>query len=364
VILTPHNIVYYLLDRNLLTPESVVDGDFMVVEHSSRNRNFKVIRRENTGYFVKQVRDPVPDAIATLRTEATCYWLAQNDPAFSALSPLLPHFYGYDPQRHVVVTELLSPGESLGEYHRRFSTFPPEMAAQLGKALGSYHREVRPPGADSPHSTTFRRVPPWILAARQYAAGLQGTGANTQVLAIISQYSEFQQVLDTLQREWQPTALIHGDIKFENCMVATGPEGEVSIKVVDWEIADIGDPYWDVGAVFQSYLSFWIFSVPVTTQMPISEALELAHYPLENMQPAMQAFWKSYLETREVAGKEAGPLLRRCVQYGAARMLQTAYEYMNFASQISMNTICLLQVSLNILEGPDEAIEHLLGIEV
>lgn len=364
MILTPHNIVYYLLDGNLLTPESVVDGDFMVVEHSSRNRNFKVIRRENTGYFVKQVRDPEPDAIATVRTEATCYWLAQNDPGFAALLPLMPRFYGFDSRRHVLVTELLARSESLNEYHRRLADFPPEIAVQLGKALAGYHRDVRPPADDSPHRNAFGRRLPWILSAHQLAAGLQGSGANVQLLAIISRYPQFQQVLEGLQRGWQPTTLIHGDIKWDNCMLSADPEGDLSIKVIDWEIADFGDPYWDVGAVFQAYLTFWIFSVPVAAQVPMAEALELAQYPLEKMQPAMQAFWKSYLETREVDDKEVRAVLRRAVQYGAARMLQTAYEYMQMATQVSIDIICLLQVSLNILENPDEAIEHLLGIQV
>lgn len=364
MILTPYNIAYYLLDRNLVTPESIVDGDFMVVEHSSRNRNFKVLRKENAGYFIKQVRDIEPGAIATMRTEASCYWLAQSDPAFAALSPLMPRFHGYDPQRHAIIVEMLPASETLSEYHRRLADFPPAMAAKLANALGSYHRQVRPPD-DSPYSGIFTRRVPWVLSAHQMAAaGMPGSVANTQVLAIISRYPQFQQILESLQRDWQPTALIHGDIKWDNCLLSASPEDDLSLKIVDWELADIGDPYWDVGAVFQAYLSFWIFSIPVTTQMPIGDALELAQYPLENMQPAMRAFWKSYLETQEVSEKEAGPLLRRCLQYGAARMLQTAYEYMYFAPQISISAICLLQVSLNMLESPDEAIEHLLGIEI
>lgn len=363
MIITPYNIAYYLLDRHLLTPESLVDGDFIVVEHPSRNRNFKVIRKENAGYFVKQVRASESDAVATLRTEATCYWLAQNDPAFAALAPLLPRFYGYDSRRHILITELLPLSESVMEHHRRLATFPTEIAALLGKTLGSYHREVRLP-EDSPHKGSFARRAPWILAAHQYASGtFQGAGISPQVSAIIARYPQFQQVLEALQRDWQTTALIHGDMKWENCVISATPGGDMSIKVVDWEIADIGDPYWDAGAIFQSYLTFWIFSVPVTAQMPIAEALELAHYPLEKMQPAIQAFWRSYVETRELDDKEAGPLLRRCVQYGAARMLQTAYEYMRFAMQMTPNAIYLLQVSLNVLESPDEAIEHLLGIQ-
>ena len=101
--------------------------------------------------------------------------------------------------------------------------------------------------------------------------------------------------------------------------------------------------------------------MPATTEMPPSELVKHAQYPLESMQPAIRAFWESYTETRQVEGRDA-EMLERSVRCGAARMIQTAYEYMYYSSQISANTLCLLQVSLNVLSQPQEAISDLLGL--
>src|SRR5215510_409293 len=110
MILTRNNLIDYLLERGLLSFESVVDGSVMVVEASRRNRNFKVVRKDNhPGYFVKQIKEWEPQSIATLQCEATCYWLAQNDANLSdtELVDLMPRYHLYDSARHTLVTELL-----------------------------------------------------------------------------------------------------------------------------------------------------------------------------------------------------------------------------------------------------------------
>jgi hypothetical protein len=43
-------------------------------------------------------------------------------------------------------------------------------------------------------------------------------------------------------------------------------------------------------------------------------------------------------------------------------MIQTAYEYMQGAPQISPNAVCLLQASADILHQPDTAINQLLRL--
>src|SRR5436305_14389954 len=107
MIITTNNIVYYLLDQGLVTFESVVDVDLMVVDASRRNRNFKVIRKHHQGYFVKQIQQWEPQAIATMQFEAMCYSLSQSDDNFAPLALLMPKFYAYDPGRYVLIVELL-----------------------------------------------------------------------------------------------------------------------------------------------------------------------------------------------------------------------------------------------------------------
>ncbi|MGH9401081.1 MAG: phosphotransferase [Terriglobia bacterium] len=363
--ITTSNLVYYLIERGLVSSDSVVDGDWMVIETPRRNRNFKVIRRQHPSFFLKQIQNWDPQSIATLQGEAKCYWLAQSNPDFAALSPLLPKYYDFDPGRYILILELLKEGEDLTEYHRRLNAFPPEVAKKLAKGLGAYHRIAPNHAKEIAENPVFPKKVPWILSVDQLNAGSFGamSRGNSQVVSIVQQYPEFQQHLLALRSQWRFDSLIHGDIKWDNC-VAEGAAGgkEVEIKIVDWELADWGDACWDVGAILQAYLSFWIFSMPATIEMPPAELVKHAQYPLELMQPAIRAFWESYTETRQVEGRDATEMLERSVKCGAARMIQTAYEYMYYSSQISASTLCLLQVSLNVLSQPQQAIGDLLGL--
>jgi hypothetical protein len=364
MILSKSNVVHYLLEQGLLAIDSVVDGDLMVADATRRNRNFKIIRRGSQGYFVKQIQNWDPPTVATLACEAACYRVARAGPEFAALAALVPRDFLYDTQRHVLVTELLPENESLSDHHRRLNAFPPETARFLGALFGRLHRD--PARLDGrPETAAFRRQPPWILSAHQHGANLFGalSAANTQLLQIVQSYPEFQRTLDELRAEWRADQLIHGDLKWDNCVVyrAQG-NGALALKVVDWELADIGDARWDLGALLQAYISFWVLSMRISADMPPAQYTGTAQYPIEAMQPSVRTLWQAYVDARGLDPQAVRPLLISSMKFGAARMIQTAYEAMQFSPQISPNALCLLQVSFNLLRQPSEAVTHLLGL--
>ena len=366
MVITSGNVVYYLLERGLISFDSVVNGDLIVADTSRRNRNFKLLRKHSPSYFVKQIQNWEPQAIATLQREAACYQAAQNNADFAPLAALMPRFVMYDPVRYLLIVELLPEAENLSEYHRRLGRFPLEVAALLGQVLGTYHRQAGSESKSDRQDGMFPKMIPWILSIHQQSAYQFNplSAANSQLLRIVQQEPEFHQALDTLRNQWQFTNLIHGDMKWDNCIVynETDQNNKLCLKVVDWELADLGDGYWDVGAIFQAYLSFWIMSIQIKEGAPPEQLIDLAQYPLEEMQPAIREFWKTYAETLNLKGSEEQESLQRSVKYGAARMIQTAFEYMYYSPQITPNVICLLQASINILTKPEEAIRHLLDM--
>jgi hypothetical protein len=147
MIITKETIAHYLLGRGLLTFDSVVDGDLLVVEATSRNRNFKVIRTASPGYFVKQVKTFEPQAIETMRYETACYWLSNNDPDFEPLRALMPGFYDFDPARHALVIELLPEGGSLSDYHRHSPTITASSARSPSRSASSSGASSAPTSA-------------------------------------------------------------------------------------------------------------------------------------------------------------------------------------------------------------------------
>lgn len=364
--ITTNNICHYLLAKGFVSSESVVDGDFAVVDVSGRNRNFKVIRKRKPSYFVKQIQHWDAQKIAMLQCEAACYWLAHNDDDFASLEPLMPEFHSYDVERQILITGLIAESENLYEYFRRVGKFSADVAAKLGAVLGTYHREAGNRLKDSPHSAIFPRQVPWILSAdmRNSHPFKELSRATSQLFDVVEQSSELRLALDVLRTEWRAEAMMHGDMRWENCILfRSGAHGELSLKIVDWELADIGDACWDVGAIIQAFVSAQIVSLPMNWGARPAIPGVLAELTLNEMQPAIRSFWESYVDALRIEAGRSSELLERCIRYGAARMIQSAYEYMQFSAQVSPNSLHLLQLSADILKNPGEATRQLLNAQ-
>jgi len=236
----------------------------------------------------------------------------------------------------------------------------------MGKALATIHRLAKPKATSGGNTQTFVVRPPGVLSIHRPEPWIfqDISSANIQLIKTVQRSAPFCRSLDELRQEWRTETLIHYDIKWDNCVVFARPASKrtTRLKIVDWEAAGMGDPCWDVGSVFSNYLSFWLLSIPITDEAPPDRFLELARYPLEGMHPAMRSFWQSYARGMELDAATSGEWLLRAVKYGAARLVQTAYEQMQMSLHLTGNTLCLLQLSLNILQHPQAAMVHLLGI--
>lgn len=359
-----NDLVHYLLERGLLDRRAIVDGDVMVVEGARRHHNYSVVRRQGTGLFVKQMQPDQAYSAQTLQKEAACYVIMESDPALAEIHALMPLFRSYDPDRHILVLELIGNGENLSEVHRRLNAFPTDIAQRVGELLARYHevssRELLPRA----NAAIFQGQPPWILSFHLMPrSSMQNlSAANGQFMSILQSYPDFGQALDRLRTAWRRNALIHGDMKFDNVVVRTGAgAGIETMHVVDWELADVGDSAWDVASVLQAYLTWWIATLP---SVPSTEPNDTAQYPLETIQPAIRAFWEAYVASRGISARDAGAELERAVAYAGARMLQTVYESMAWAPSLTQHAVWQVQACMNILKEPGAAATDLLGFPV
>ena len=170
--LTAANLVHFLMGHGLLGASEVVAGKVAIIDASRRNRNFKFVRNDGTGLFVKQMRDMQTDAMVTLKREAACYELARDD---ASLSRLMPRLVRYDESRHVIVVDLLPEAESLLNYHARHRTFPIEIGRMLGEGLGLYHTGAGALIENEKLKQLLARQVPLILNLRQYVPSLRET---------------------------------------------------------------------------------------------------------------------------------------------------------------------------------------------
>ena len=359
-----NNIAYFLAERGLLEFASVVDGDFIVCDQNSRNRNLKVIRKNSPGFFIKQISQKTPEYMQSMEREAACYRLANNTvgnhAGFRSLRSLLPEFHYFDPVNYILILQLLPDSVSVWGYHQRMGKFPLDIAQLQGEKLGGYHGGIKLNG-DVTALQSFPRQVPWILSVHETHAMHQGQlgGGNSQLIDILRQYSEFPAALASIKAGWTYSTLIHGDIKWENMMVClNGDAAPVDLKIIDWEIADVGDECWDVGGVLQAYLSFWIFSLPVAD----ANGSAASPFDSEGIKPALAAFWTSYAAARNLPPGTARLMLVRSMSCAAARIIQTAYESSLMEPQLSRHALYKLQMSMNILKDPQGAVRDLMGL--
>jgi aminoglycoside phosphotransferase (APT) family kinase protein len=321
IMLNQYEAVSYLLQHKLLSPAHVVAGDVKVVDVSRRHHNYKVTTAEGPGYVMKQ--GVGQDRVAAIEREAAVYQFLVS--GTKELSHYLPRFCAYDAEECALILELVDGAENLREYHLHRGYFPVSVARVLGNALGTLHRLTEARKNEEEHR--IRGQPPWVFSVhRPVIKFLQEcSSANLQLIQIVQQFPVFCNLLDALREEWRIEALIHGDIRWDNCIVfgKSSSARKCRLKIVDWELASMGDPCWDVASVFNDYLSFWLLSIPVTGEMPPDRFLELARYPLEKMHPALQAFWGAYVQQMNFDAATADRCLLRTGRYVAARLVQT-----------------------------------------
>jgi hypothetical protein len=361
--LAQSQITHYLLGQNLLSPERVIDCDLRVTEASSRNRNFIALSERGPSYLLKQGINA--DGVETIAHESRIYRFLQDVPGSEELQRFLPRFVKYDASRKILVLELLREAQNFHEYHIRNVGFSVSLSAMLGKALSLLHHTTAQALTDSLASAQEKHTP-WALEMDRPPAGFfaDASYAGLQIFRIVQNTPCFGALLAELRAGWRFDALTHNDIKWSNCLVhpGTGFRQRPELKVIDWELARPGDACWDTGAVISAYLSSWVQSIPVSGDEPPDRFFDLARYPLERVQPAIRSFWNAYAKGRNFNASEAEEHLVRAVKYSAARLIQSSYEQMQYSPTLTGNVVCMLQLSLNVLQRPGEAIVHLLGL--
>ena len=364
--LTPARLIPYLLRRRLLSSRSILASEGVRVESSDRrNHNLHVTGPSDESYFVKQGRDGRDEA-GSLANEARAYaafkTLGQN-----VAGRYLPHCHGYDAEKRILVLQSVANAEDLWSYHTRLGRFPKNVATAIGKAFGEVHEATSTWAAAGNSPVPFPSPRPFVLQLRAPASSILGgiSPAGLKLLKLIQRHELFDRTFTELEAEWSVETLIHGDVRLRNVLVhRNDTRGRVrGIKLIDWEFASLGDPRWDVGSFFGSYLSLWATSVPVTRNDRADALIELAKYPLQRIKVATEAFWSGYRSARHWEDSFDAEWLIQAVRFAAANLIHTAYELALRVNELTTEIAVLLQLSLNLLEQPGAAASDLLGID-
>ena len=362
--LTPSDILRYLIQRGRLTSESLFAGDVQVIDVSRRNHNFKIVSRDGA-FLIKHGVNA--ETASSLSCEAAVYELLHSDTESrrTRMADHVPAYYGYDAANHVLILGLIIDAEDVRTYQDRRRNVSTRIAASMGGILGTFH-SLRCLESKALGTSSFRNEPPWVLSLHRprFNVFRELSSANLRIVRVIQECDEFSNSFDTLSRAWVPDRLIHSDVKWDNWVVLprSSSQRTLRLSLIDWELASIGDPAWDVGSVLAGYLSLWLSSIPILEEGPSERLLALARYPLERIQSAVRAFWMSYVRRVDLFGLNAEQCLLKAIRYAAARLVQTEFEQSRTASRVTANTICALQLSLNMMLRPMDSALLLLGL--
>jgi hypothetical protein len=339
-----------LVAEGVIDASAVVDGELVLRDASSRNRNAIVSQRSGPGVFVKREEEP--------GREAAVYRRLAGVPGLRRFVPALKR---WDAERALLFLGVEAGAADLWAHHFDIARFPAEIGREIGRALGILHRGTRLP---SPRHAPDHA--PFVLRIHRPRVGALAelAPASIDLVKLIQRHDSIGERLDEFRSRWCESALTHNDVKWPNILVVPPAEsGPSSIRLVDWEHAVEGDPAWDVGSALAAYVTFWLHSIPPAPSATDPDGLAAeARFPVHAMRPAIRALWEGYLDAAAVRAAVADELLRRAVALCAARLIATAFEETETRATVSARALLHLQVASNVLDDPAMAARRLLGL--
>jgi Phosphotransferase enzyme family len=358
----------FVIERGLVDHAWVIDGDLTVRCVARRNRNLRAEGPGGAGYLIKQPDDPAVGAHRTLRAEAAFYNFCQGETAVPEMARIAPRLVYCDPEHALLVVELVAGAESLLSYYQALDAqgFPVEASGALGFALGTVHRVFRHPNLlEDPRLAWLERNVPWVLMVHRLGPEVLAnlSPANVQMIRIFQSQEGLAGRFVRLRQCWWAETVIHGDIRADNILVwRPGEAAALEVRIVDWELVQYGDPAWDLAGALQNFVEHWVNSMSLSAEVPAEDSVAQARYPLENLQAAIGSLWQGYQAAAVLSASDAEEVLKRAVQFSAARIIQNVYESSYESQQLSAQSVILLQISENLLTEPERGQVHLYGI--
>jgi tRNA A-37 threonylcarbamoyl transferase component Bud32 len=270
------------------------------VEDASRSNPVHIVHVDGVPTFVVKQEGAAVDSGSPLSAEASAYrWLAR-DPSLAEIAPKVVLFPG---ELGPLVLEVVPDARPLHELMAELDGDLGPVLAELGRLLARLHTARVRPGL-----VPMRR--PWLL---DLAGGITPTFVEPsaevrEIVASIRGRSSLMGSILSVSRTWHATVFMHGDVKWDNVLVGRDAAGVVRLRLVDWEMAGLGDPTWDIAAVVEGLLT--------TTMLDAGEADPAMVAPL--VRQVLLAY----------GGSAPGhlPSVGRLLTFVAARTVQVAIQ--------------------------------------
>jgi aminoglycoside phosphotransferase (APT) family kinase protein len=205
---------------------------------------------DGSAYVVKSLSRHAVAAGRSLAAELYTYRLSEWHPGLAAVLPRPVHL----DERREVIALAAAPREQLASAQDWHAGFPSiDIAAALGSTLAVVHGVTRTVPLMTLASCGILALPDTPEEQRHIgndsAAGLAAARAVAADAFLAAS-------LRRTAAAWQPSCLIHADLKWDNIALVPGPPAQV--QIFDWELSGHGDPAWDVGSALADTVSLMV----------------------------------------------------------------------------------------------------------
>ncbi|MEJ8562091.1 phosphotransferase [Yoonia sp. GPGPB17] len=337
------NIIQTLQTQGLVSQRDLVDGSSVLFMGRQRNRFFVYKQLHGPSFFIKHAHEGEAGTVESVTLEAQIYKAVADNADFQHLQAVMPQLLHFDQDSATMTLLLIKDAEDLGTRARRLGQNSCDDAGQMGRIAAQYH--ILPQSAVDALAVDFPAKPHWIFRLEETPSPLPSLrGRSPASAALIDALRANPQIKHSLQwcrDNWVSDALIHGDFKLENFLTAPSEAdpGHQTLRLIDWERADRGDPAWDVGCGFGAFV--------------IHRVMQKSGDALGAALPEMRAFWTAYSASR--SGCDSA-FLDRCIAMMAARLLVAGYEYCFAQDDLPDLSLALMQLAETVisLEGQAE----------
>ena len=307
------NFIRVLQDQGFVSNADLVDGSSVFLMGRQRNRFFVFKQLNKRSFFIKQAHEGEAGTQQSVTQEAAIYNAVQTHPDFAHLRAWMPEMLHFDPQTTSITFELLQDAEDVGTRARKSGSIDKTHAAMMGQIAADFHHVSL--SSVEGLGIAFEANPHWILRLEDDPsplASLRGRSpASAHFIDQIRADDQIKTTLATCRASYSCSALIHGDLKCENFLI-TPKEPVPSLRLIDWERADIGDPCWDVGWGIAAFILHQAMQAP--TPAP--------QFDWNTAGAAIAPFWLAYS-----AAAHQQTDMSKSIDMIAARLLVAGYEY-------------------------------------
>ncbi|GAA1517150.1 hypothetical protein GCM10009677_58070 [Sphaerisporangium rubeum] len=231
-----------LVDRELVGATEALDGLVEVLDLSRSNGVFLVSVAGVPRCVVKHHSAPLEDHDPFDAERSAYAWFGHDQ----ALAPRLLHA---DTSSRMLVLEAITGAVPLHEARNT-----PGALRALARLLAGLHARD---GAGLP----ARR--PWILDLPHRQVVPPG-----ELVDRVMTCTPVLRAIEELGHRWRPHAPVHGDVKFDNVLVAAPDD----LWLVDWEFAGLGEPAWDLAGIVDGVAVAAALTGPVVPEAVLRDA--------------------------------------------------------------------------------------------